>query len=470
MRRTLASAAFTLFTLATILPAQDPAKSSGITMKVSTRSAEAHAAFYAGVDAAENVLFPAAATHLKRALELDPELAVARAYYATYAPGLSAAQRSEALQEAAADAMNASVGELLLVLGLRAPAGAERRALLKAAAEAVPDDPHVLYLHTASLTDPRDRLAGFETINRRFPEFAPAYNLLAYLKARDYADVNAGLGVVQRYLQLVPKSPNSHDSYAELLAWAGRLDEATQHYQEALALDASYSAGHTGLAEVALLQGKGAEARAHYAHAMPLTATPQARLNLRQSAAITFIADGNSRATLTELRTIAAEAESNGYTAVAAQAHRNLALIEAALGNKTLVDAHVRKAETMGGANTNAQHALAAVAYALAGDVAGAKPHAKALADAAAASNSLTFKRQAQSVTAIVAAAAGDLEAAETAIAEAGVYRSLPLVLLAETLKKQGKKDEARALAAQVLANTEVDAYSVIARQRARKI
>jgi hypothetical protein len=416
------------------------------------------------------VLFPAAATHLKRALELDPKLGVARAFYATYAPGLSADQRSQELQQAAADAMNATLGELLLVLALRAPAGPERRSLLKAAVEAVPDDPHVLYLHAANHADPRDRARAFEELNRRFPDFAPAYNLLAYLKAREMADVNGGLTTVQRYVQLVPTIPNSHDSFAELLAWAGRLDEAAQHYQEAMALDATYSAAHTGLAEVALLRGKGAEARTHYQHAMPLAATPQARLNLRQSAAITYIPEGNPKAALNELRTIATEADANGFTAVAAQAHRNLALIEAALGNKSLVDAHVRRAETLGTANNNTQHAFAAAAYAIAGDVAGARPHAKAFSDAAAAGSSFTFKRQAKGITAIVEAAAGNLEAAQSATGEAGVYQSFGTLLVAEALKKQGKTQEARALAAQVLANTEVDVLSVIARQRAKKI
>jgi hypothetical protein len=472
MRRHLASAAvvLSLLALSAQLPAQEPAKSSGLVLKLSTKSAEARAAFYAGVDAAENILLPAAATQLKRALELDPKLAAARAYYGTYAPGLTAEQRSQELQLAAADAMSASLGELLLVLALRAPAGTERRSLLKAAAEAVPDDPHVLYLHATALADPRERARGLEEINRRFPEFAPAYNQLAYARARELADIKAGLTTVQRYLKLVPQNPNAHDSYGELLAWAGRLDEAAQHYQEALSLDAKYSAGHTGLAEIATLQANSAQARAHYEHAIPLAATPQARLNLRQSAAVAFIPSGNIKGALSELRAIAAEAESNGYTAVAAQAHRNLAVVEASLGNRTLVDSHVRKAETLGGANNNGQHALAAVAYAVAGDVAGARPHAKAFREAAAASSSQTFKRQAQGVTAIVEAAAGNADAAQTAAESAGVYNAYGLLLLAETLKKQGKQDAARDLAALVLANTELDILSIIARRRAKRI
>lgn len=473
MRMTLASAAGVLspLLLAALLPAQQPVKSSGRgALQLTTRSAAAQAAFYAGVDAAENVQLPAAAAHLKRALKLDPKLAVARAYYGAYAPGLNATQRSEEMERAAADAMNASLGELMLALALRAPAGAERRALLKAAVEAVPDDPHVLYLHASNHADPRDRIRGFEELNRRFPDFAPAYNLLAHAKAREMGDVDAGLIIVRRYVQLASRNPNAHNSYAELLTWAGRFDDAAGQYRQTLALDPAYAAAHTGLAEVAQLKANGADARIHYQQAMRGAATAQARLNLRQAAAITFITDGNHQAAVTALRTIAAEAEAAGYPAVAAQAHRNLALIEAALGNKSLVHAHLRKAGGLSNGNPSAHQLFAAAAYAIAGDIAGARPRLKAFTDGAAASPSLSARRQAQGLTAIVEAAAGNPDAAQSALKGAGVHGAFGTLLVAETLKKEGKTEAARALAAAVAANTELDLLSVLARQRAKKI
>jgi tetratricopeptide (TPR) repeat protein len=473
MRITLASAAGALspLLLAALLPAQQPVKSSGRgALKLTTRSSEAQAAFYAGVDAAENVQLPAAAAQLRRALQLDPKLAVARAYYAAYAPGLDAAQRSEELEHAAADAMNASLGELLLVLALRAPAGAERRSLLKAAVEAVPEDPHVRYLHASNHADPRERILGFEQLNRRFPDFAPAYNLLAHVKAREMGELDAGLTIVRRYVQLAPRNPNAHNSYAELLAWAGRFDDAAGHYQQALALDPTYAAAHTGLAEVAQLKGNGAEARTHYQQAIRGATTAHARLNVRQSAAITYIMDGNHKAAVAALRTIAAEAETGGYAAVAAQAHRNLALIEAALGNKSLVHAHLRKAGALSNANPSTHYLFAAAAYAIAGDIAGARPRLKAFMDGAAASPSPSARRQAQGLAAIVEAAAGNPDAAQSAIKSAGVYGAFGVLLVAETLKKEGKTDAARALATTVAANTELDLLSVLARQRAKKL
>jgi tetratricopeptide (TPR) repeat protein len=394
---------------------------------------------------------------------------VARAYYGVYAPGLTVEQRARETQQAAADAMDASVGELLLVLALRAPPGPERRSLLKSAAEAVPDDPHVLYLHAASLPSLNERVRAYETMNRRFPDFAPAYNSLAYARARDLGDVAGGLSAAQQYVQLASKNPNSHDTFAELLQWAGRFDESTEHYQQALDFDAGFWAAHSGLAEVALLQGNAPAARAHYGRAIQ-AAPPQARLNLELTVATTFIADGDIKTARSQLLTFANSAEGSGNPALAAQAHRNLAVMEAALGNRTLVDSHLRKANMLTTGAPNLQRVFAAAAYALAGDLIGARPFATAFTEAATASGSPLFRRQAQGLDAVLQITAGNDAEAASAAAAAGVYGALAKALLAETLKKQGKLADARALAAEVMATHQVDIFTVIAKQRARKI
>ena len=49
-------------------------------------------------------------------------------------------------------------------------------------------------------------------------------------------------------------------------------------------------------------------------------------------------------------------------------------------------------------------------------------------------------------------------------------YSALTKVLIAEAFKKQGKKAEARLLADEVTATHEIDIFTVIAKQRAKKI
>src|SRR5688572_12573724 len=142
--------------------AQQAPKSSGAVMRLSTKSPEARAAFYSGIEAAENSLPKQAEMYLSRALELDPGLGIARAYYAAFSASLNSEQRQQEMQRAAADAMDATVAELLVVLALRAPPGEERRSLLKAAVEAAPDDAHVLYQFAANTRDAIERIRLLE--------------------------------------------------------------------------------------------------------------------------------------------------------------------------------------------------------------------------------------------------------------------------------------------------------------------
>jgi tetratricopeptide (TPR) repeat protein len=457
-------------TAAAALHGQQAPKSSGATLRLSTRSAEARTAFYAGVDAVENLQPQQAERHLQLALASDSALGIARAYYAAFAPAIPADVRAQQLQRAAADAMNATVGELLMVLALRAPAGNERRTLLKAAVDAVPEDPHVLYQYAVNLSDVAERIRLLESMNRRFPEFAPAFNLLAYAKARDLGDVPGGLVLVQRYLQLAPTNANAHDSFAELLQWSGRLPEAVEHYNEAIRLNAEFASPHSGRAEVALLQGNGRAARAHYQNALRLTPSMQQRNALRQATATSYIVEGDPKLAMAEMKAAAQEAEAQGQRALAAQAYRNMAVIEAALGTKTLVDVHLQKADALSGANNILQRGFAAAAYALAGDLTAAKPLAAGVTATATASNSPLLKRQAAALNEIVQYASGEADSARVGATGSGNYGALGKLLLAENYARRGRRAEARVLAREVLTYHEVDIFTLIARRRAQRL
>jgi tetratricopeptide (TPR) repeat protein len=469
MRTRVLTTAVVLLLSSTAAPtyAQQVPKSSGAVLRVSTKSAEARAAFYSGVEAAENQLPKQAEMYLARALELDPGLGIARAYYAAFAPTLTSEQRQSELQHAAADAMDASVGELLMVLALRAPPGDERRSLLKAAVEAAPDDAHVLYQFAVNTRDAIERIRLVESLTRRHPDFAPAYNLLAYGKARELGDLNAGLTLVQRYVQLTPDNPNAHDSYAEILQLSGRLADARQHYLMAIALNPAFAAAHSGLAEIAVLEGKAAEARRYYQIALRLTAGAQQKLLVRRAAAATYIVDGDVKSALAELGEVANESE-NIFREVAAQAHRNMAIIEATLGTKTLVDAHIRKAEALSNPNNILQRGYAAAAYALAGDLTAARPLATAVTATVNSGSSPMLKRQTAALNEIVLYASGETEAARAAgSASSGSFGAMGKVLLAEALAHAGRNVEARAIAQEVRNYYETDLVTIIARRRA---
>ncbi|MBI2073062.1 MAG: hypothetical protein HYT81_08540, partial [Gemmatimonadetes bacterium] len=234
--------------------------------------------------------------------------------------------------------------------------------------------------------------------------------------------------------------------------------------------DGDYIAAHTALAEAAMLKGDGATARTHYGHAIEKETVPQPRLGYRQAIAVTYVNEGNLKTAVAELTAVAEEAERNNFPAVAATAHRNLAVVEAALGDKNTPHAHLAKAAELGG-DTPAQQAFAAVTHALLGHLEPARAAAAKFAEGAAAPNaSPALVRNVHSVKGIVAAAEGN---ATTALEESRLAEqagALANALAAELLKKGGKRADAQALRSEVMGYYQVDLFTVVAKQRASKI
>jgi len=456
-----------------ILDAQEQGKASG-KVAVTTSSEEARTAFWAGLNDMDNIHFERGAAQLRRALELDPKFGLARVIYGVFAPALTADQRTQEIDRGTADAASASTGELLVAMAWRANApdrAQEQRALFDAAAGLLPNDPHVAYYRAISVADARARAQALEQVTSKFPDFAPPYNTLAYARFTDFGDRAGGIAAAEQYVKLASNHPNPYDTYAELLAWSGRLDEAEQQYQKTLSLDADFVEAHAGLGEVAQLKGDGAAARTHYAHAIAATTPPQTRLNYRQAIAVTYVNEGNIKAALAELSAVAAEAEQAKLNGVAATAHRNMAVIEAALGNQKTVDGHLAKAAELTSAETPAQLGVGATAHALLGHVDAARPLAAKLRELASSPEaSPAAIRNSHAVQAIVAAAEKDADGCLAHAKQAAPAGALAKVMAAEVLKKSGKKAEAQALKAEILAQNETDLATVIAKQRAKKI
>ncbi|HWP36441.1 MAG TPA: hypothetical protein VNL18_02695 [Gemmatimonadales bacterium] len=451
---------------------QSPPQTGG-TLSVTTSSPEAKAAFLAGLDDIENIHFQRGAQQLQRALSLDPNLGIARVAYGLFAPGLSNEQRDQEINRGVADAANASTGEMLLALAWRARAPdrlQERRVLLRAAAELMPGDRCLAYYAANAEPDIRQRVRALEEVTRRFPDYGPPYNQIAYARL-NLGDRAGALTAAEQQVKVLPRHPNSHDSYAEILQMSGRLDEATQHYQHAMGLDADYIAAHTGLAEVALLKGDGATARTHYEHAIQKETVPQTRLGYRQAIALTHLNEGNLKAAVAEFTAVAEEAARNSFTGVAAAAYRALAVIEAGLGDKNTPHGHLARAAELGGADAPVQHAFAAVTHALLGHMDPARTAAAKYAEGANAPNAApALVRNIHSVNGVVAAAEGNTARALEESREAGPAGALAKALVAEALKKGGKGAEAQAMASEVMGYYQVDLFTIIAKQRAKKI
>ncbi|HXV85841.1 MAG TPA: hypothetical protein VD793_04035 [Gemmatimonadales bacterium] len=441
-------------------------------LSATTTSAEARAAFWSGLDDIDNIYFPRAARQLQQALSLDPSFGIARVAYGLFAPGLTTEQRDQEINRGVADAAQASTGELLAAMAWRARGAAqaeERRILFQAAADLLPADPRLSYYAAAAVVDQRARERRLAEVARTFPQYGPTFNQLAYLRWT-LEDGAGALAAAEQQLKVSANVPNAHDSYAEILQFHGRLDEAAPHYQHAMRMDADYIAAHTGLAEIALLKGDGATARTHYGHAIQKDPVPQNKLNYRQAIAVTYVAEGNVKAAVDEYAAVAAEAERNNYTGVATAAHRNLAVLEAGLGDKATPHGHLARAQELGG-DTPTQQVFAALTHAMLGHMTPAKAAAATFAEGGNAPNpTLALRRNIQAVNGVVAAAEGNTAGALESSRQAGQLGALGKALAAEKLKQAGRTAEAQALRQEVMAFPFVDLLTAIAKQRASKV
>src|SRR5687768_13169514 len=363
----LTLAAVLVSTGASPLIAQATQQATPRTLTFTTASEEARNSTF---EAAVNLFnaHPAlAASHAKKALAADPSLGMARAMYAwANPPELTAEQREQELNRAVVDAARATTAELLGATTIRAIAlnrNDEANVLLDAMVALLPDDPVPPYLRAIRGTDQAKVVADLEAVTRRFPTFPPAFNLLAYQRWAA-GDREGALRAVQEYVRLAPNHPNTHDSYAEILQFAGRLPEALQHYQQSVRLDSSFGGGALGVAEVHMLMGHPAVARAEYAKAAEVATTPAAKLAARAAGASMYLLEAKPKDAVRDLMAVAAAAEQQNLKPQAAGYHRVAALIEAMFGDRNAIAPHLAKAAELGGADVPAQHRFTALAYA----------------------------------------------------------------------------------------------------------
>ncbi len=217
---------------------------------VTTSSDEARAAFLEGRERYEALHYADAATLFDRAIELDPDFALAHLMRATVTE--SAERFYESLGKAESSMQAASPGEQIIIRSFLAAAqndiDTQYQKLKKL---------EVLYRHDERV---HVRLGNFHIAQQQFDEaarhflqaieinqdFAPAWNMLGYAQ-RGGGDFDAAKQAFRRYIELVPDEPNPFDSYAELLMEAGDYDASIENYRRALAITPDFPPSHVGL-------------------------------------------------------------------------------------------------------------------------------------------------------------------------------------------------------------------------------
>jgi tetratricopeptide (TPR) repeat protein len=179
-----------------------------------------------------------------------------------------------------------------------------------------------------------------QRLTTQFPDLAPAYNNLAYGRYRA-GDQAGALAAIRKYAELAPNHPNAKDSYAELLQWEGRFDEAVALYREAARLEPTYGAAFTGIADTRQLQGRGTDARAALREGLAVAPAPAAKANLHRLIALSFAADGDRKGAEAALGSAMSEANTAGGAGLISGVHRDFAQVAAMAGDKSGVASHL---------------------------------------------------------------------------------------------------------------------------------
>lgn len=317
-------------------------------LEPTSSSAVASTEFNAALMDLNSVQPARARLHLRRSLDNDPALGIARVYYATVAEGVTTSQRDEEFTRGLTDAAKASTAEFVIAAAARARYKGDllqARSLFEAAAAMLPGDPHVAYQLAQVMSQVpganyADAIAPLTAITQRFPEYPPARNELAYRLWRT-GSKGAAMESVRRYVALAPNEPNPHDSYAELLQWSGRFTEAIAEYTKALELDATYFVAGLGIAEVRILEGRGDLARTAITNVIPRITAPAAKVAYWRQIAMTFTLEGNARMALNQFQSAITEATAQNLPNVVDGLHVDMAVTDALIGDGRTVGDHL---------------------------------------------------------------------------------------------------------------------------------
>ncbi len=287
-------------------------------ISVTSTSKEAVEHFLRGRELFENIRHEDARVKFKKALELDPEFALAYAYLGEIdknEKGLELIEKGLELADTLPPAERLVVKQIYLKrVGNRDGA----RDTVRKLAELAPGDFRVQVMLAQERQEARDlegALRAYEAATKLNPEAAEPYNYIAYLHA------NAGrygkaIRAAKTYSKLKPNEPNPHDSLGEILMMAGELEDAEKAFLKAVEVEPSFRIAWEGVAYTRMYRedwAGGIEALEKAAEGLP---DEKARLKSRQNVAWAQLASGDSKAafaTLDDVEKRAAKAGLDDY-------------------------------------------------------------------------------------------------------------------------------------------------------------
>jgi tetratricopeptide (TPR) repeat protein len=329
MRRSLCAVLSVIFGVSFAAPlyAHHVKQSVSKTMPITTSSVEARVLYEKGMQDYENLYLERCNDDWRAAVKADPKLAVAWAWIAFNSSNPE--EVSAAREKAKSLAPTLTPAEQLMVAWVAKVQEGDFIGGISAMndmLEMYPKDKHLLYLAGNWLMgengdDPaRGIMEKALALEKNFP---PALNDLAYLYARN-RQFDKAFADMDRYVALLPKEPNPHDSYGELLRMAGNFEGSLQHYRAALKIDPDFVTSQVGLGDTYALMGNQEQARIEYDKAIRFAHNEADRLSYGMQKAMTWVRDGNFAEADKQFLEIAQTAHAKEQDLQEAQAYRHL--------------------------------------------------------------------------------------------------------------------------------------------------
>ena len=208
---------------------------------MTTNSMDAYNYFLRGRRDHDKLYFDDARKFLEKAIELDPEFAVAYLYLAwTYGEIGNTRARNEAYEKAKVYSEKATKKEQLYIEAAYSEATENNREkrfrILQEIAEKYPEEKRVHFYLAVHYEGERNYSKAIEEYNLSLkldPNYGDALNRIAYMYA-DMDDFERAIAYFKKYASVSPGDANPFDSMGEIYFRMGNLEEALAKYKEAL--------------------------------------------------------------------------------------------------------------------------------------------------------------------------------------------------------------------------------------------
>jgi tetratricopeptide (TPR) repeat protein len=322
-------------------------QSTPATLPVTTSSQEAARSFETGMVYYENHKWNLAVDSWNQAIKADPNFAQAYVWicFITGDPAEEARDR----EKAKSLMQKVSPGEQLLIkwlAGVREEHYIDGIMAMNDMLAMFPHDKRLNFMAAYWLFRWQDEYEISKKFTLRSlaedPNYAPCYNQMGYISSRE-GDIDKALGYITRYVTLLPNEPNPHDSYGEMLRFAGRYQEALGQYHTSLSIDPTFYISQKELGETYSLMGEEAQARKEYEKAIEMAPNGSAKAEYAQKMALTYVREKKYSEADAAYLAAASKAHSLEQWIWEARAYRVMAMYEpdqaAALKNLDHADA-----------------------------------------------------------------------------------------------------------------------------------